>query len=154
MSHHAHTLRFAVRSRLPDRPPATLALAGLFAGAAASLTIGVLFPMSNRAPIGLGIVLLCLAVMFSAGTVALGERLSDRMLLGEVALALMLNHYLVLHSHTRAGVMADSLAYGWLTLYVAVFFPRWTLACVGLAAGGFGAALLATGLPNMFAIWG
>jgi hypothetical protein len=65
MSHHAHTLRLAVHSRLRDRPPATLALAGLFAGAAASLTIGVLFPMSNRAPIGLGVVLLCLAVLFA-----------------------------------------------------------------------------------------
>jgi diguanylate cyclase (GGDEF)-like protein len=137
----------------PSRPPEVLALSALLAGATASLLAGVLFPMSAQAPVGLGVALLPVAVAMLALTFFAGARLPRWMLLAETVLAVVLNSVLVAHAHTNGGAAGDALAYVWLTVYVALFFPWASTAFSALCAAGFGLGLLAGDLSHMLAAW-
>lgn len=143
-----------VRDALSRRSPAVLALGCLLAGAALCLGVGVAFPLSDHAPIGLGWALMGAASAMAAFTLAFGERLPGAVLLGEACVAATLNSVIVAASHTGAGAMVDGMAYGWLMVYVAVFFPAAAGPFAGLVAAGFGAGLLASGLPGMAPEWG
>jgi diguanylate cyclase (GGDEF)-like protein len=136
-----------------SRPPEVLALAALLAGATASLLAGVLFPMSAQAPVGLGVALLPVAVAMLALTFFAGARLPRWTLLAQTVLAVLLNSLLVAHAHTNGGAVGDALAYVWLTVYVALFFPWASTAFSALCAAGFGLGLLAGDLSHMLAPW-
>jgi diguanylate cyclase (GGDEF)-like protein len=136
-----------------ERSPEQLALAGLFAGAAACLLVGVLFPMSAQAPVRLGVVMIAVALVMAGATLALGARLPRRALLAETALAMLCNSLLVAYAHTPAGAIGDAVAYGWIVAYVAVFFPRAALPFAALTAAAFGAGLLAAGIPGLASAW-
>jgi diguanylate cyclase (GGDEF)-like protein len=146
--------RTTLRSRLDGRSPEVLALTALLCGAAACLVLAVLFPMSEQAPVRLGWAMIAVTLLMALGTLTLGDRLPRHVLLGEAALAVVLNSVLVAYAHTTGGAIADAIAYFWLTLYVAVFFPGWAGAFAALVAAGFGLGLLASGLPDMVAAWG
>jgi diguanylate cyclase (GGDEF)-like protein len=137
----------------PSRPPEVLALAALLAGAFASLLAGVVFPLSAQAPVALGIALLPVAPAMFALTWLGGARLPRWALLAQTVVAALLNSLLVAHAHTTGGAIGDALAYVWLTVYVALFFPWASTAFTALCAAGFGAGLLAGGLPQMVAAW-
>jgi diguanylate cyclase (GGDEF)-like protein len=143
----------ALRGRLPRRSPEALTLAALLAGAAAILFLAVAFPMSARAPVQLAAALGVVALAMAAGTLALGDRLPRGALLAQAALAIVLNSLIVAASHTAAGVMADAIAYAWLTVYVALFFPSAIGWFAVLVAAGFGAGILVTGLPGLLTGW-
>jgi diguanylate cyclase (GGDEF)-like protein len=135
------------------RPPDVSALVALLLAAAGILAIAVLFPMSPQAPIGLGYVMIAVALAMAGATFAFGPRLPRQVLLGEAVVAVLLNSVLVAAAHTREGAIGDALAYVWLTLYVAVFFPARAVPFAGLVAVAYGAGLLAGGLPAMVGAW-
>jgi diguanylate cyclase (GGDEF)-like protein len=125
----------------------------LFLGAAAILAVAVLFPMSDGAPVRLGMVMIGVSVAMAGATLVWGDRWPRGALLGEAVVAVVLNSLLVAYAHTTAGAMGDAVAYVWLMLYVAIFFPSAATAFAGLIAAGYGAGLLASGLPRMVAAW-
>jgi len=141
------------RPGLTGRSPQTLALAALLLGAAASLAIGVVAPLSDQAPVGLGYAMLPLALAMTAATLWIGDQVPRSFLLGEVLLATLLNSVLVAAATTRVGALGDAIAYGWLAVYVALFFPRAAHWFVLVVAAGFGAGLLASGLSGMLTLW-
>jgi diguanylate cyclase len=132
--------------------PAARALAWLFVGAAASLGLAVIFPMSEQAPVHLGMAMIVVALVLAALTLYFGSR-AQWFLLVEVALAAVLNSVLVCFAHTPGGAMGDALAYVWLTAYVALFFPEATVAFAVLVAAGYGGGLLVADLPGMLTAW-
>jgi diguanylate cyclase (GGDEF)-like protein len=135
------------------RSPETLALTALLFGGAALLALALIAPPSPDAPVALGYAVLPLALVMAAGTLWAGDGLPRTVLLGEAILAVVLNSVLVAAASTRAGAIVDAIAYGWLTVYVALFFPRATSAFVALVAAGFGVGLLASDLPAMLTPW-
>lgn len=139
--------------RLPARSVEVLALAALLGGAAASLAIGVLFPMSPQAPRVFGVVMLVVALGLAGAVLAFGDRLPRSALLGVVLLTTGLNSLLVANSHTSGGAMAEALAYSWLTAYVALLFPRCALPFAAVAIAGFGGGLLHSDAAHMFSAW-
>ena len=132
--------------------PAARALAWLFVGAAASLALAVIFPMSAQAPVELGAAMVPVALGLAALTLYVGSR-AQWFLLVEVAAATVLNSVLVCFAHTPGGAMGDALAYVWLTAYVALFFPEATTAFAVLVAAGYGGGLLVADLPGMLTAW-
>ncbi|HEU4973892.1 MAG TPA: GGDEF domain-containing protein [Baekduia sp.] len=147
------SLHRAARAVVRRRPVDAVWLAALFAGAAVCLLTGILFPMSEHAPLRLGGAMLVVALAMSAGTLAWGDRLPSWALLAEAVVAATLNSVLVAFAHRSGGAMADGLAYLWLTAWVALFRPRWAGRFAGLCAAGFGAGLLASDVPRMAAGW-
>jgi diguanylate cyclase (GGDEF)-like protein len=117
------------------------------------LVIAVLFPMTEQAPVRLGAVMIAVALALAVGTLLLGSRVRRTVLLGEAALAVVLNSVLVAFAHTPGGAVGDAIAYGWLMVYVALFFPSATTAFAALVAAGFGVGLLVSGLPGMATPW-
>ena len=142
-----------MRRLIDQRSPELLALVALFGGAAASLVVAVLFPMSEGAPVRLGSVMIGVALAMAGATFALGSRLPRPALLAEACVAVLCNSLLVAYAHTAAGAIADAVAYGWLVLYVAIFFPAAALPFAGLAAGSFGLALIVAEIPRMGTAW-
>jgi diguanylate cyclase (GGDEF)-like protein len=136
-----------------SRPPEVLALAALLGGATASLGVGAAFPMSAQAPVRLDLALMPVTLGMLALTLIGGARLPRWALLAQVALAVVLNSALVGAAHTTGGAVGDGLAYVWLTVYAALFFPRAAIAFGVLSAIGFGLGLLAGGLPSMVSPW-
>jgi diguanylate cyclase (GGDEF)-like protein len=136
-----------------QRAPEVSALAALLLAAAALLSLSVLFPMSDQAPTRLGAAMCVVALVLATATYAVGPRLPRRALLGVATLATLLNTCLVPFAHTSAGAVADAVAYVWLVGYVALFFPHAATALAALVTAGYGAALLASGLPGMLAAW-
>ncbi len=130
-----------------------LAPAALFAGSAVSLALAVAFPMSEQAPVRLGGVLIVVAVAMIAFTLVYGARLPRGVLLGEAALAAVLNSVIVGAAHAQAGAVADAFAYVWLTVYVGVFLPRAVHAYAALCAAGFGIGLLVADVGGLAAAW-
>ncbi|WCB92633.1 hypothetical protein DSM104299_01330 [Baekduia alba] len=135
------------------RSPEVKALTALLGGAAACLASGVAFPMSDQAPRTLGAVMVVVALALAAGTFVFGDRVRRGALLAEVCVVCALNSFLVTRAHTAGGAMADAFAYVWLTVYVAAFFPSAWAWFGALVAAGFGAGLLAAGLPGLFTAW-
>jgi diguanylate cyclase (GGDEF)-like protein len=138
---------------LARRPPEALALCALLLGAAAVLVLAVAFPMSEQAPVRLGYAMIGVAVAMAAATLAVGHRVPRDVLLAEAVVAAILNSVLVAYAHTPGGALGDAFAYGWLTAYVAVFFPPAAVGFAVLVATGFGLGLLASGLPGLFTGW-
>jgi diguanylate cyclase (GGDEF)-like protein len=136
------------------RRPDVLALGGLLLGAAVILLVAVLFPMSDQAPVGLGWVMFATALAMTTLTLAAGDRLPPAALAGQAAVAALLNGVLVAASHTTAGAMGDGIAFVWLAVYVAAFFPRIAAPFALFEAAVYGAGLLVADLESgMFTGW-
>jgi diguanylate cyclase (GGDEF)-like protein len=141
------------RAALRHRSAEVVVLVAFFLGAAAVLGISVLFPMSDGAPVRLGTVMIGVALAMAGATLVWGDRWPRGVLLAEAAVAVVLDSVLVAYAHTTAGAMGDAVAYLWLMLYVGIFFPSWATPFGVLVAAGYGAGLLASGLPRMVAAW-
>jgi diguanylate cyclase (GGDEF)-like protein len=135
------------------RSPEVMSLVAFLLCAAAVLLVAVLFPMSDGTPIRLGYVMIGVALAMAAATYAFGDRVRRGVLLAEAAAIVALNSVLVANAHTTGGAIGDTLAYGWLIVWVAVFFPPAAGAFAALIGVGFGLGLLASGLPAMHAPW-
>jgi diguanylate cyclase (GGDEF)-like protein len=117
------------------------------------LALSAIFPMSDHAPVRLGTVMGVVALALATATFAFGHRVPRRVLLGVAVLATLLNTSLVPFAQTSAGAIADAVAFVWLVGYVAIFFPGAALALAALVTVGYGAALVASGLPRMHTAW-
>jgi diguanylate cyclase len=131
-----------------SRSPEVKALTALLGGAAACLASAIAFPMSDEAPIALGV-----AVALAAATFLVGDRLPRWGLLVEACAITVLNSVLVTQAATTGGAVIDAFAYIWLMVYVAAFFPRAWAPFGALISACFGAGLVLTGLPSMFTAW-
>lgn len=141
------------RARIARRPPEVLALVALLLGAAACLALAVANPISEQAPVRLGVVLIAVAVVMAAGTFAAGHRLPRRVLLAQAVVGAALNSVIVAESHTSGGVMVDAIAYAWLAVYVALFFPAAGAAFAALVVVLFGAGIVVADVPGMVTAW-
>lgn len=105
-------------------------------------------PTALLAGVAAGCALVGVAVFVTAGRLPRGVRHVLMVLLTAVSTLL------VAISPTRFGVLLGAFAYPWAALYAALFMPR--RAAFGysaLASAGFAAAVLATGLPQLFGAW-
>jgi GGDEF domain-containing protein len=68
-------------------------------------------------------------------------------------IAAVINSALVVAAQTAGGAIGDAIAYLWLIVYVAIFFPAVSTPFAALIAAGFGLGLLGSGLPSMVAAW-
>jgi diguanylate cyclase (GGDEF)-like protein len=135
------------------RSPEVKALTALLFGALACLLSAIAFPMSEKAPITLGWVMVGIGLALAGATWLLGPRVPRWALLVEAAAITVLNSVLVTQSATTGGAVIDAFAYIWLTVYVAAFFPRAWAPFGILVSVGFGGGLLVADLPSMFTAW-
>jgi diguanylate cyclase (GGDEF)-like protein len=144
---HAH------EARSLRRAPEAMSLVAFLVCAAAILLVAVLFPMSDGAPVTLGWIMLGVALTMALTTYALAHRLPGSVLLAEAALIALLNGVLVAQAATVGGAIGDAVAYLWLIVWVAIFFPPAAVAFGVMIAVAYGAGLYAGGLPGMLAPW-
>ena len=109
--------------------------------------------MSGHAPLGLDKAFILVGIGLAAGVWGLGARIPRGCLLAVAFAAMILNHLLVAHAATAAGVMTDALVYVWLGFYVAMFFPSVSALFGALTAAGFGAGILQSGVGGLTAPW-
>ena len=103
------------------RSPEVKALCALLLGAAACLASAIAFPMSDRAPIGLGWAMLGLSLALAGGTWAFAPRLPRWALLVEACAITAFNSVIVTQSATTGGAVIDAFAYIWLMVPVVGF---------------------------------
>lgn len=126
----------------------------MYLGGAGGCLMGLTYPMSRQAPLGLiaAIGLGCLAValvLFVAGNRA--RPIVFHLLVGS---GIGLVSLLVASSHSRAGVIMTSFAYPWLCLYASHFMRRRAALGYGTLSGaGYAIAITATGLPDLATPW-
>jgi diguanylate cyclase (GGDEF)-like protein len=143
----------APRHRRPRRSPEALALAVLFAGAAARFAYVAVVASGDGLGAPLGVALAVAALAMAAGTLVFGDRLPRRTLLAAAAVAVVLDSVIIAAAPTSGGIMAHAIGYAWLTVYVALFFPRAASWFAALVAAGFGLGLLASAVPGMLGGW-
>lgn len=157
-SRSVSTLRVSVRSRLRmallSRPPVAWSLALLFAFKGTIALAAVAFPISAGQPTQL---LERAGVAAFAGALVIwlvGERLPLWMFELMAAVGAVATSALVARSRTHGGMMVAAFAYPWIAIYAAHFFSRRVvLAQATLISVGFGAGLLADGLPHIAIYW-
>jgi diguanylate cyclase (GGDEF)-like protein len=139
--------------RVPRRSPETLVLALLLAGAGARLVVMAAVATNERLPAGLAAGLAAVALALAAATLVLGDRLPRWTLGAGVVTTAVLDGFIVAASRTGADALAHSMAYAWLMVYVALFFPGAAAWFAVLVAAGLGLGLLGTGLPGLVGGW-
>jgi diguanylate cyclase (GGDEF)-like protein len=97
--------------------------------------------------------LLAVSAVLVTGTYVLRDRLAPWTLLAQAVLGITLNSVLLAHADAPAGAVLVGFSSLWLTVYAAAFFPRVWLPFAMLVSIGFGAGLLAGGLPRMVSPW-
>jgi diguanylate cyclase (GGDEF)-like protein len=139
--------------RTPSRPEVR-ALVYLVFAAAAGCGATAAFPPARATPVELLIVLSALAAASGVALLVAGPRVTLGITVGVIVLMSTLASVLVGASATTGGAMLVGYAYVWMTVYIAMFLPRWAMRVhATLVTAGFGAGLLASGLPDMFVSW-
>jgi diguanylate cyclase (GGDEF)-like protein len=139
--------------RTPARPELR-ALALLVLGAGAACGFSAAFPPAAQTPRTLLVALAGLSAAFALVLVVAGRAVSTRTTVGAMAVMAILVSVVVGSSSTSGGAMLAGYAYVWMTVYIGLFLPRWAMRLhAALVAAGFGAGLLASGLPGMLAAW-
>lgn len=92
--------------------------------AAFCLLLGTLFPISDRAPVGLGKVFTPIGFALAAVVLVGGARLPRWALHGGVAFVSCVACLLISQSTTNGGIMMTSWSLAWMSVYVAIFFDR------------------------------
>lgn len=135
------------RRRLTRRPLESLTLTLLLVGATVSLAIGVVHPMTPDAPVGLATALIPVAVGLTVLVFAGGNRLPRPVYPAVAVVSVALNAVLLSRSQTLGGAMVTSMAFFWMTVYVACFFPAVGTVFAAFTVTAFGIAMAVTGLP-------
>lgn len=139
--------------RTPARPDLR-ALMVLVLGTAAACGFSAAFPPAAHTPRMLLVALAAVAVAAAAVILLLGPAQSTGTTVGAMVLMAVLVSVVVASSATSGGAMLAGYAYVWMTVYIGLFLPRWTMRLhAGLVTAGFGAGLLASGLSGMLAAW-
>ncbi|HMJ34959.1 MAG TPA: GGDEF domain-containing protein [Baekduia sp.] len=135
-------------------PPEVRSLSILTAASAAACAFSAAFPLAPGRPVGLLIVLTVTGVLLALALAALGPRVTQPMLVATVAVVIVMTSVLVGAASTTGGAMLAGYAYIWITVYSGLFLPRRAMQLHAvLVTVGFGAGLLATGLPETLAAW-
>jgi diguanylate cyclase (GGDEF)-like protein len=144
--------------RMPRRvaaaPPEVRSLSILTAASAAACAFSAAFPLAPGRPVALLIALTITGVALSIVLAAIGPRVTQGLLVATVSVVIVMTSVLVGASSTTGGAMLAGYAYVWITVYTGLFLPRRAMQLhAALITVGFGAGLLATGLPETLAAW-
>lgn len=143
-------LRYAPAS--PSAAATTLGLLYCFGGLACLL--GAQFPMSPHLAIRLSQFLGIVSFAIAVPLLTLRHRINTTILNAAVVESTVMVSILVARTGDAVGVVLPGVFYVFLALTAAYFFPP-TLARAqaGLAAAGFSAGVLASGVPNLLVPW-
>jgi diguanylate cyclase (GGDEF)-like protein len=134
--------------------PEVRSLAILTAASAVACAFSAAFPLAPGRPVALLLALTATGLVLSAALAVLGPRVTQGMLTATVAVVIVMTSVLVGASSTTGGAMLAGYAYVWITVYSGLFLPRRAMQLHAvLITVGFGAGLLATGLPETLAAW-
>ena len=137
-----------------DAPPEVRWLAVLTAASAAACAFSAAFPVAPGRPVGLLVVLTAVGVVLALVLGASGPRVTQRELTWTVIVVIVLASVLAGASSTTGGAILVGYGYIWITVYTALFLARRAMQVhVALITVGFGVALLASGLPDVFTAW-
>jgi diguanylate cyclase (GGDEF)-like protein len=140
--------------RFAAAPPEVRSLAALTLVAAFACAFAAAFPVAPGRPTDLLIALTALGVALAVGLPAAGPRVGHRGLTATVGALIAITSVLVGASSTTGGAMLAGYAYMWITVYSAlVLTPAATRLHSALTTVGFGAGLLASGLPEVLTAW-
>ncbi len=126
------------------------AIAVLYLAGGIGCVLGVAFPMSSQAPIGLGQILAVIGLTVGPALLLFRDRATAVTLHASLALATALVSVLVAYSKTPAGVVltgVDYMCIGWISAY---FLPRRAarIHC-GLAIAGFASGVVTGGVDGL-----
>jgi diguanylate cyclase (GGDEF)-like protein len=111
--------------------------------------LGVLFPLTDRAPVALGRALTPIGFALGLALLAAGARTPRWALHAGVLFVAACACLLISQSATNGGVMMTAWSLIWLTVYVAIFFERRAIRLHAAAMTvGLGVALLVAGVPG------
>jgi diguanylate cyclase (GGDEF)-like protein len=140
--------------RVAAAPPEVRSLALLTLVAAAACAFTAAFPVAPGRPVTTLVVLTVVGVVLAAGLVLAGPRVTHTGLSVTVVAVIGMTSVLVGGSSTTGGAMLAGYAYVWITVYSGLFLSRAaTRLHAALITIGFGAGLLATGLPELLTGW-
>jgi diguanylate cyclase (GGDEF)-like protein len=140
--------------RIASAPPEVRSLALLTFAAALACSFSAAFPVAPGRPVTLLIVLTVAGVALAIGLFLAGPRATHRVLVVVVAAVIAITSVLVGASSTTGGAMLAGYAYVWITVYSGLLLSHnATRLHSALITVGFGAALLATGLDEVFTGW-
>jgi diguanylate cyclase (GGDEF)-like protein len=140
--------------RIAAAPPEVRSLALLTIAAAAACAFSAAFPLAPGRPVELLIGLTVVGLVLGTGLVVAGPRVTTGALVAVVGAVIAMTSVLVGASSTTGGAMLAGYAYVWITVYSGLLLPRRAMRLhAALITVGFGAGLLATGLPETLAAW-
>jgi diguanylate cyclase (GGDEF)-like protein len=144
----------AVKARIAATRTEVRSLAILTAAAAAACAFSAAFPIAPGRPVVLLVSMAVVGVVLSAALMLGGPRVTHGVLVATVCVVIVIASILVGAASTAGGAMLTGYAYVWITVYSGLVLSRraTTLHSI-LITIGFGAGLLASGLPNMTTAW-
>jgi diguanylate cyclase (GGDEF)-like protein len=143
-----------VKARIAATTTEVRSLALLTAAAAAACAFSAAFPIAPGRPVVLLVVMAITGVVVSTALLLAGARVTPAVLVATVCVVIVIASILVGAASTPGGAMLTGYAYVWITVYSGLVLSRraTTLHSV-LIVVGFGAGLLASGLPEMTTAW-
>src|ERR1700722_3986655 len=148
------TLRYWLSRWLQARPPLVWTAALLYLCGGLACPAVVLFPFSPHEPAHLALAVGAIACATAATLWTIGRRLSPSALAAAMALGSLAVSAIVANARTSGGAMLAAYAYPWIAVYTAHFCSRRAVIAQSLLiSAGFGAGLIAGGLPNMGIDW-
>jgi diguanylate cyclase (GGDEF)-like protein len=143
-----------VQARIAATRGEVRSLVLLTAAAAVACAFSAAFPIAPGRPIALLVAMSIVGLVVCAGLVLAGPRVTDGVLVATVCLVIVIASILVGAASTGGGAMLTAYAYVWIIVYSALLLPRRaTMLHAALITVGFGAGLLASGLPEMGTAW-
>nr|WP_246345674.1 GGDEF domain-containing protein [Conexibacter arvalis] len=113
--------------------------------------LGVLFPISDQAPVELGRALTPIGFVLAGALLFAGARTPRWAMHGTVAFVSLSACLLISQSATNGGIMMTAWSLAWLAVYVATFFSRRAVQLHVLAMTiGLGVAIAVASVPGTF----
>ena len=132
-------------------PTEVAVLALLVLVASVCCLLGVLFPISDQAPVELGRVLTPIGFALAAALIWIGQRTPRWALHATVVFVAFSACLLISQSATNGGIMMTCWSLAWTAVYVATFFERRAVRLHVLAmTAGLGVAILVADVPGTF----
>lgn len=132
-------------------PTEVAVLALLVLVASLCCLLGVLFPISDHAPVELGRVLTPIGFAVAVGLLLAGAHTPRWALHAIVAFVACSACLLISQSGTNGGIMMTAWSLAWTSVYVATFFERRAVRLHVLAmTAGLGLAVVVAGVPGTF----
>jgi diguanylate cyclase (GGDEF)-like protein len=136
------------------RSSAATVIGTLYGFSASACLLAVWFPMGPGLAIGLSLFFGILGLTIAATLFVLRHRAGTVTLNAALTLATVLGTVLVARTASAAGVVLPGMFFMAIALIGAYFFPPLAArAQAGLAALGYSAGVLASGVPNLFVPW-